>query len=105
MPNIGDVELKDSAESYVEQIRKHKSVMDNIFNTFTDSVKRLKSKGGFESPAGSAFYNKYQMLEGHYNEFITLFEEFAMDYETAIGEVNRSDVKTQSAAEGLKNVQ
>ena len=42
MSNIGDVELKDNAQSYVDQIRKHKQVMDSIFNTFSDSVKKLK---------------------------------------------------------------
>ena len=103
MSNIGDVELKDSAQSYVDQIRKHKKVMDAIFNTFSDSVNKLKGKNGFESPAGHAFYNKYKGLEAHYQEFITLFEEFAIDYEAAISSVESADTKTENEAASIRN--
>ena len=102
--NVGDVQLKDSALGFVDGIRKSKNRMDSIFNTFNENVDRLKSSGGFESPSGHEFYNRYAQLKTHYDNFLRLFEEFAKDYETAIENTQTADTSVKSAAQGIKNI-
>lgn len=101
--NVGDIQLKDNALSYVDTIRKSKSKMDSIFNTFNESINQLKGSGGFDSQAGHEFYNKYAQLKPKYDEFLRLFEEFARDYEVAIENAKMADTSVKSAAQGIRN--
>ncbi len=101
--NVGDVQLKDGALGYVDAIRKSKNRMDSIFNTFNESINKLKSSGGFDSPSGHEFYNKYSQLKSHYDDFLKLFEEFARDYEVAIQNTQAADTSVKSAVQGIRN--